>query len=593
MIADAGSPGASRIVLVRIPARIIQPGIDLGDDFPVHQVGRFQHLHAHEMEIRCHHVIPVTDTDGVGVGIIGQKNWVAVIAVFRVSPGGLGPVVSGKALNGKDQAGVRDIAFRGSRKAHLGYHGTGEREFVPFHFYAGGDVLRLTSGQILRQHLYFSKGIRVAERQAFISAENAHGRLQGRDFNLHRHLLQNIFAAQGTAHRSHGDSATRVPAGQDEGTRRVPGPYLRERHVPAHPGGSGNPDGIAYLVPNPTFVIGINPAVFQDEGIHREGGSVGSEGKGNPVPAHSADHFVQAAFEVAAAFGEADIGPAGREGARKGMAHDADGAAQARGDVRFVLAVDDSQGRSLRSISEILGHAVYRNRLGGNVFHIIGAVGVAEADEFRIHGVLDNQVGSIFPAPLRELFSPRPASRVLAPVHFPVTDSRFLRFPKPLWPVNAVRNLRGSTGLLGANPASEALPAQGGEAAGERFQALCRLSLEGREACSVQPHGSEIRIITPLIPIPRDVPGVVQDQEEVFPDSRIEGSPALIGTVREKVFLHHLGAVFHGAVLVGPVALEVPGAKVIGSLGRGFRNQIVPLRFRGAAGEKRQADKQG
>ena len=102
--ADAGRPRAAGIMIVGIPARKIQPGVDLGDDLPVHQVSRFQHLHAHEMEIRGNHVIAVPEADGIGIGIIGQQDRIPVIAVLRISPGPmLGPAPCAEGQQGAEQ----------------------------------------------------------------------------------------------------------------------------------------------------------------------------------------------------------------------------------------------------------------------------------------------------------------------------------------------------------------------------------------------------------------------------------------------------------------------------------------------------------
>ena len=90
--ADAGRPRTAGIVPHLVPAGQVEAGIDLGDELPVRQVGGFQHLHAQEMEIRSNHVIAVSETDGIGIGIIGQQNRIPVIAVLRISPGSmLGP----------------------------------------------------------------------------------------------------------------------------------------------------------------------------------------------------------------------------------------------------------------------------------------------------------------------------------------------------------------------------------------------------------------------------------------------------------------------------------------------------------------------
>ncbi len=216
------------------------------------------------MEIRGDHVIAVSDADGIGVGIVGQEDGIPVIAILRVAPGGFGPGISGKPFQLEDQARIGHIAFRRGRKAHFGDHGAGNRQLVSLHLHPAGDVHRFMGRQVLRQHPHFPQCIGIAEGQAPISAENAHGRRQVRDFDLHRDLLQDIFAAQRTAHRSDGHRSAGIAAGQDERTRRVLGPHLRKRHVPAHPCRCGHPYRIAVLMPDPTLVRPVFPAVLQD-----------------------------------------------------------------------------------------------------------------------------------------------------------------------------------------------------------------------------------------------------------------------------------------------------------------------------------------
>ena len=51
VIADGRSPGASGIMLVAVPSRLIETAINLADILPVHHIVALQHLHAHEMEV--------------------------------------------------------------------------------------------------------------------------------------------------------------------------------------------------------------------------------------------------------------------------------------------------------------------------------------------------------------------------------------------------------------------------------------------------------------------------------------------------------------------------------------------------------------
>ena len=102
VVADAGRPRAPGIVFVRVPARQVESVIDLGDECPVDQIDRFQHLHAHEMEVRGDQVIAVADADGIGVGVIREQGRVQVTAVARVAPGNRREACFGLSSAGQD-----------------------------------------------------------------------------------------------------------------------------------------------------------------------------------------------------------------------------------------------------------------------------------------------------------------------------------------------------------------------------------------------------------------------------------------------------------------------------------------------------------
>ena len=86
VVADGWCPRAAGIVLVAVPARLIETTIDLTDITPVHHIVAFQHLHADEMEVGSHHIVLLAHADDIGIGEVGIEYGVQVGAVALVSP---------------------------------------------------------------------------------------------------------------------------------------------------------------------------------------------------------------------------------------------------------------------------------------------------------------------------------------------------------------------------------------------------------------------------------------------------------------------------------------------------------------------------
>ena len=86
VVADGWCPRSAGIVLVAVPARLIETAIDLTDIAPVHHIVAFQHLHTDEMEVGSHHIVLFAHADDVWIGEIGIEYGVQVGAVALVSP---------------------------------------------------------------------------------------------------------------------------------------------------------------------------------------------------------------------------------------------------------------------------------------------------------------------------------------------------------------------------------------------------------------------------------------------------------------------------------------------------------------------------
>ena len=86
MIADGRRPGAARIMSVFLPSRLVEMVINLRHIAPVDHILGLKHLHAHEMEIRRHHIIHAVDPDDIGVGEVGIENGIDIRTVALVAP---------------------------------------------------------------------------------------------------------------------------------------------------------------------------------------------------------------------------------------------------------------------------------------------------------------------------------------------------------------------------------------------------------------------------------------------------------------------------------------------------------------------------
>ena len=86
VIADGRRPRAAGIVLVAVPARLVEARVDLTDVAPVHHIVALEHLHAEEVEVGGHHIVLLANADDVGVGEVGVEHRIAVGAVALIAP---------------------------------------------------------------------------------------------------------------------------------------------------------------------------------------------------------------------------------------------------------------------------------------------------------------------------------------------------------------------------------------------------------------------------------------------------------------------------------------------------------------------------
>jgi hypothetical protein len=64
------------------------------------------------MEIRGNQVIPVADTDGVRVGLVGEEDGIAVRSVARVAPGGFRGVLAAAEKRQREEREEEDAFHR-------------------------------------------------------------------------------------------------------------------------------------------------------------------------------------------------------------------------------------------------------------------------------------------------------------------------------------------------------------------------------------------------------------------------------------------------------------------------------------------------
>ena len=70
MITDGRCPRATGIAGIVFPFRKIELIIKLGYQLPIYHIFRFQYLHTKKVKIGSHHVVTVTHTNDIRVGII-------------------------------------------------------------------------------------------------------------------------------------------------------------------------------------------------------------------------------------------------------------------------------------------------------------------------------------------------------------------------------------------------------------------------------------------------------------------------------------------------------------------------------------------
>ena len=114
------------------------------------------------------------------------------------------------------------------------------------------------------------------------------------------------------------------------------------------------------------------------------------------VPSYGTHHLVQAPLVVMPDRRKHLVLPAIRQISVHGMTHDAYGASQSYGNVRFVLAVDKTLAFVLALVWQEFHYPSYGQWLRYDVLHVVGAEHVAESDEVPIHGMLYPKFRSIF-----------------------------------------------------------------------------------------------------------------------------------------------------------------------------------------------------
>ena len=86
MMTNGRCPRAASIMRIRIPSWEIETVIKLRYQFPVHHIFRFQHLHPHEMKIRCYHIITIAHSNHIRVGVVSIQNRIHIGSVTLVTP---------------------------------------------------------------------------------------------------------------------------------------------------------------------------------------------------------------------------------------------------------------------------------------------------------------------------------------------------------------------------------------------------------------------------------------------------------------------------------------------------------------------------